>query len=57
MGTGRQSLEKHYVRRGIIDDPDALIANNGLKSFKGPEGPAEREAKLAEIERRERRGY
>lgn len=57
MGTGRQSLEKHYVRRGIIDDPDALIANYGLASFKGPEGHAELDAKLKEIKRRERRGY
>lgn len=57
MGTGRQSLEKHYVRRGIIDDPDALIANHGLVSFKGPEGPNAMQAKLAEIKRRENRGY
>jgi hypothetical protein len=58
MGTGRQSLEKHYVRRGIIDDPDALIANHSLKKIgKGENGRSEVEAKLAEIERRERRGY
>jgi integrase len=51
MGTGRQSLEKHYVRSGIINDPDALIANHGLnKDLTG-------KAKLAEIKRRERRGY
>lgn len=30
MGTSRQSLEKHYIRRGIINDADALIAENGL---------------------------
>ena len=27
MGTGRQNLEQHYVRRGIIHDVDALIAD------------------------------
>jgi integrase len=57
MGTGRESLEKHYVRRGIIGDADALIANHGLVNFSGPEGEAERAAKLEEIARRERRGY
>lgn len=54
MGTGRQSLEKHYVRRGIIDDPDALIANHGLRKIGDGK---EAEAKLKEIARRERRGY
>lgn len=52
--TGRQSLENHYVRRGIIDDPDALNANSGLRKI--GEGK-EADAKLKEIERRERRGY
>lgn len=57
MGTGRQSLEKHYVRRGIIGDADALIANRGLVNFSGPESEADRAAKLEEITRREQRGY
>ena len=58
MGTGRQSLEKHYVRKGIINDPDALIANHGLlKIGRGKGGAREIDAKLKEIERRERRGY
>ncbi len=58
MGTGRQSLEKHYVRRGIIDDADALIAERGLgKIDKGLSGSAEIDAKLEEMARRERRGF
>lgn len=54
MGTGRQSLENYYIRRGIIDDPDALIANHGLVKGKGIKDVQE---KLKEIERRERRGF
>jgi integrase len=30
MGTGRQSLENHYVRKGVIDDDDALIDSVGI---------------------------
>lgn len=49
MGTGRQSLEKHYIRRGIINDADALIAEHGLgkvgKGAKGEERESDRAAK------------
>jgi len=55
MGTGRQSIEKHYVRTGIVNDPDALIANHGLRKIAS--GSGEFEAAQAEIKRRERRGY
>ncbi|WP_298168964.1 hypothetical protein [Novosphingobium sp.] len=58
MGTGRQSLENHYIRRGIITDPDALIANHGLQyAWDGLKGQEEGEAKRKEIERREKRGF
>ncbi len=58
MGTGRQSLENHYIRRGIITDPDALIAERSLgKTGKGQKGGrSERERGNDEKRKREERG-
>jgi integrase len=57
MGTSRNTLEKHYAPKGIINDPDALIAEHGLGKVVVLEGESETEAKLREIERRKRRCF
>jgi hypothetical protein len=31
MGAGRQYLEAHYVRKGVMQDEDALVAAGGTQ--------------------------
>ena len=33
MGTGRQYLEDHYVRKGIMQDEDALVTAGGKVQY------------------------
>lgn len=56
MGTGRLSLERHYVRKGIIKDVDALIFDPRLYAAEA-KGQSELDAKLLEIERRKKRMF
>jgi hypothetical protein len=34
IGTGRQYLETHYVRKGVLQDEDALVTGSGLRMGK-----------------------
>jgi integrase len=34
MGTGRQYLETHYVRKGLFDEADVLVTGGGLRMGK-----------------------
>jgi hypothetical protein len=34
IGTGRQYLETHYVRKGVLADEDALVTGDGLRMGK-----------------------